>query len=38
MHELANMAATKAQKMNAHHDESSPNSNFKVILVLVLFG
>lgn len=34
MHELANMAATKAQEMNAQHNEQpSTNSNLKVINV-----
>lgn len=30
MHELASMAANKAQERNAQHSESSSNSNLKV--------
>lgn len=30
MHELASMAANKAQERNAHHTESTSNLNFKV--------
>lgn len=34
MHELASMAANKAQERNAQHNEPSSNVNFKVIFIV----
>lgn len=34
MHELASMAANKAQERNSHHNEPSSSINLKVIFVL----
>lgn len=35
MHELASMAANKAQERNVQYNEPSSNSNFKVIVFVV---